>query len=68
MRGLIEMSVSAGAEVVVEGVETMAEAAVVSELGANTLQGYAFGYPMPLENFAVWALDWQERDWQLKTA
>ena len=67
MRGLIEMSVSAGAEVVVEGVETMSEAAVVSGLGANSLQGYAFGRPMPLEDFVAWALEWQEGEWRSKT-
>jgi Amt family ammonium transporter len=58
MRGLIEMAASAGAETVVEGVETEAQAQVLSELGADVLQGFAFARPMDQERFLLWAQDW----------
>lgn len=60
MRGLIDMAASAGAKSVVEGVETAAEAEVLAELGADFVQGYAFGYPMDKEAFTAWALAWQQ--------
>ncbi|MHB8816069.1 MAG: EAL domain-containing protein, partial [Steroidobacteraceae bacterium] len=33
------------AQLIVEGIETQAEAAVVTRLGADYLQGYLFGHP-----------------------
>ena len=58
MRGLIEMATSAGAATVVEGVETEAEAKILSDLGADVLQGYAFARPMDRDSFLAWAQDW----------
>ncbi|MBW3242861.1 EAL domain-containing protein [Epibacterium sp. DP7N7-1] len=58
MRGLIEMATSAGAATVVEGVETEAEAKILSDLGADVLQGYAFARPMDRDSFLTWAQDW----------
>lgn len=37
---------------VVEGVETPAQQAILKELGATTAQGYLFGRPAPLDDFA----------------
>lgn len=57
MRGLIEMAASVGVDTTVEGVETLAEAEVLAELGAGILQGYAFGRPMDLDSLIAWAMD-----------
>ncbi|EBA14748.1 ammonium transporter [Roseobacter sp. SK209-2-6] len=55
MRGFIEMAASVGAETVIEGIETEAEADVLRDLGADVLQGYVFGRPMDLQAFLAWA-------------
>ena len=46
---LIGIGKSLGITVVAEGVETMAQAHVLRELGCDILQGYAFARPMPAE-------------------
>jgi EAL domain-containing protein (putative c-di-GMP-specific phosphodiesterase class I) len=46
---IIEIGKSMGIEIIAEGVETMAHAHVLRELGCTTLQGYAFAKPMPSE-------------------
>ena len=67
MRGLIEMAASAGAAAIVEGVETAVEAEIISELGADIMQGYAFGRPMEPEKFIAWAQEWQRAPMPLRT-
>ena len=44
---IIDIGRSRGIEIVAEGVETMAHAEVLRDLGCHTLQGYAFARPMP---------------------
>lgn len=44
---IIEIGRSRGIEIVAEGVETMAHAHVLRDLGCNVLQGYALARPMP---------------------
>jgi diguanylate cyclase (GGDEF)-like protein len=44
---IIEIGRSRGIEIVAEGVETMAHAAVLRDLGCDTLQGFALAKPMP---------------------
>ncbi|MGV3549761.1 bifunctional diguanylate cyclase/phosphodiesterase [Rhizobium sp.] len=44
---IIEIGRSRGIEIVAEGVETMAHAHVLRDLGCNILQGYALARPMP---------------------
>ena len=56
MQALIGMAARFGAETIVEGVETAAQAKVLTRLGADRLQGYAFCRPMPLEELLA-ALD-----------
>ena len=68
MRGFIELAASVGAKTVVEGIETEAEAEVLAELGADVLQGYAFGRPMSLESFYRWAEDRQAAASQTRSA
>jgi len=46
---IIEIGQSLGIEVVAEGVETMAHADILADMGCNVLQGYAFGRPMTAE-------------------
>lgn len=51
---IIEIGRSLNIEVVAEGVETQAHAAILRDLGCDILQGYAFARPMPaaaLETF-----------------
>lgn len=61
MRGLIEMAARMSVDTVVEGVETMSEAATIAEIGGDILQGYAFSRPLKPEDFVTWAKDWQDR-------
>lgn len=42
-----------GCKIVAEGVETMAELAVLRKLGFNNVQGYLIGRPMPLDQAAA---------------
>jgi EAL domain-containing protein (putative c-di-GMP-specific phosphodiesterase class I) len=43
-----------GLSTVAEGIETAAEARALRELGCDLGQGYAFGKPMPAEEFIGW--------------
>jgi diguanylate cyclase (GGDEF)-like protein len=40
-------------DVIVEGVETSAQAEILTDLGCNIAQGYHFGRPMPAESLAA---------------
>ncbi|MCV3272088.1 EAL domain-containing protein [Roseobacter sinensis] len=55
VKGMIEMAQSVGTLVTVEGVETESEAAALVAAGADQLQGYLFGRPMPVDSFIEWA-------------
>lgn len=48
---LIEMAHRLETRVIVEGVETLGQAEILRDLGAEDLQGYAFGRPMSAEAF-----------------
>lgn len=48
---IIEIGKSLGIRVVAEGVETRDHVSILSELGCDTLQGYALGKPMPSDVF-----------------
>ncbi len=47
LRGMIELSHALDLSVVAEGAETMDEVAVLRNLGADQVQGYVFGKPVP---------------------
>ncbi len=51
VRSIIDIARSLGVETVAEGVESMAHAAMLRELGCDLLQGYAFARPLPFEAF-----------------
>lgn len=46
IRSIVEIGRAHGIGIVAEGVETMEQADILSDLGCDTLQGYAFGRPM----------------------
>ena len=51
LKALIVMAKSLGLDVIVEGVETIAQAKLCRELGADMLQGYLFSKPLSPEAF-----------------
>ncbi|QRM54553.1 EAL domain-containing protein [Sinorhizobium sp. BG8] len=51
VRSIIEIGRSLGIEIVAEGVETMEHAEMLSALGCDALQGYAFARPLAAEDF-----------------
>ncbi|HUH50324.1 MAG TPA: bifunctional diguanylate cyclase/phosphodiesterase, partial [Mycoplana sp.] len=56
VRSIIDIGRSLGIEIVAEGVETMAHAEMLSELGCDLLQGFAFAAPLPSNKFQAYAL------------
>jgi len=51
-RSLVDLCRALDLEVVFEGVETEAEAAAVANFNGHYAQGYLFGRPMPIDDFA----------------
>jgi EAL domain-containing protein (putative c-di-GMP-specific phosphodiesterase class I) len=51
VRAIIAMAHSLGVEVVAEGVDTDARAALLTRLGCDIGQGFLFGRPVPAERF-----------------
>lgn len=49
LRGVLTMVRNLELDVVVEGIETQAQAEAVMKMGANRAQGFLFGRPMPME-------------------
>ena len=52
---LIDLSRSLGVKVTAEGVETAVHAALLAEMGVDTLQGYHLARPMPLADLRAFA-------------
>lgn len=57
VRSIIDIGKSLGIEIVAEGVETMAHAEMLSALGCDLLQGFAFAAPLPSKKFQAYALE-----------
>lgn len=57
---IIDIGKSRGIEIIAEGVETMAHADMLRDLGCDILQGYAFAPPMAAQDFLRFAA---ERTW-----
>ncbi|WP_156711808.1 EAL domain-containing protein [Nitratireductor arenosus] len=58
---IIDIGSSLGIEVLAEGVETMAHARMLRQIGCHALQGYAFARPMPADELADFV---QARRWR----
>jgi diguanylate cyclase (GGDEF)-like protein len=56
---IVDIGHSLGIGVVAEGVETIEHARIVSELGADALQGYAFSRPLSAANIVKFITRWQ---------
>jgi EAL domain-containing protein (putative c-di-GMP-specific phosphodiesterase class I) len=48
---IIDIARSLGVETVAEGVETLAHAGLLRDLGCDLLQGYAFSRPLSFDDF-----------------
>jgi diguanylate cyclase (GGDEF)-like protein/PAS domain S-box-containing protein len=51
---IVEIGRTLGIKVVAEGVETMAQATILRDVGCDYLQGYAFARPMPADDLTNW--------------
>lgn len=51
---VIELAIALKIEVIAEGVERIAQVAVLRELGCNTAQGFIYSPPLPPEEAARW--------------
>lgn len=49
-KAVIALGQSLGLEIVAEGVETLAQATILGELGCDTIQGFYFSRPSPFED------------------
>ena len=56
VRSIVDIARSLGVETVAEGVETLDHAALLSDLGCDLLQGYAFARPLSRDDFATTAM------------
>lgn len=55
---MISLSHELGYRVVAEGIESRPDLDIIKQAGCDEAQGFFFGRPMPPEQFAVWARDW----------
>jgi diguanylate cyclase (GGDEF)-like protein len=54
VRSIIDLGHNLGLEVVAEGAETPEDLNALRQMGADRLQGYVIGKPMPAEEFTRW--------------
>ncbi len=53
VRHTIDLAHELGMTVVAEGVETLAQIAILEDLGCDQAQGHVFARPMPLEDLSI---------------
>ena len=61
---VIKLAHALGKRVVAEGVETVRQRRILTEMGCDELQGYLFAHPMSAEDLLQWALDARHGDEQ----
>jgi len=61
---VVKLAHALGKRVVAEGVETMRQRRILTELGCDELQGFLFARPMAPQDLLAWALDDRHRDEQ----
>jgi diguanylate cyclase (GGDEF)-like protein len=54
IQAIVQMASAMHLECVAEGVEDSMTADILTNLGVNTLQGFYFGKPMPMDDFTIW--------------
>ena len=53
------------ADVIAEGVETVAQGSALLALGCTIAQGFVIARPMPADDFLLWAAQWQpDPEWR----
>jgi EAL domain-containing protein (putative c-di-GMP-specific phosphodiesterase class I) len=62
VENMLQLASSLGMQVVAEGIESVADASALANLGCDFGQGYAFGRPQPVEHSASLALRWKRAD------
>jgi diguanylate cyclase (GGDEF)-like protein len=60
--GVVKLAHALGKRVVAEGVETVKQRRILTELGCDELQGYLFAQPMTADDLLQWALDARNND------
>ena len=61
---VIKLAHALGKRVVAEGVETLRQRRILTEMGCDELQGYLFAHPMAAGDLLQWALDARNTDAQ----
>jgi diguanylate cyclase (GGDEF)-like protein len=59
---VIKLAHALGKRVVAEGVETVKQRRILTEMGCDELQGYLFAAPMTADDLLQWALDARNND------
>jgi diguanylate cyclase len=62
VENMLQLASSLGMQVVAEGIESVADASALANLGCDFGQGYAFGRPQPVEPSANLARRWKRAD------
>lgn len=58
VRGIVSLAHAFNRSVIAEGVETLAHAQALRDLGCDGLQGYGIARPMPLQDLMGWIRAW----------
>jgi diguanylate cyclase len=61
---VVKLAHALGKRVVAEGVETLRQRRILTELGCDELQGFLFARPMAAQDLLSWAIDDRQRDEQ----
>ena len=60
--GVIKLTHALGKRVVAEGVETIKQRRILTEMGCDELQGFLFAHPMAPADLLQWAIDARDSD------